>query len=277
MKFPRDLARRMWRALFGLACVLILAGPARAADIASDDPVPVKSRVAAERPAGRLLLREVYDVAGKKVVVEEYTDKEAIEEKPLVVPKRIPAAAARAQQERPTMLQDSQGYWYKQWADGTVQWCVECNQADAKAKATKVPCGTAAAQAPCQTCGEACDCGTGCACEDVRTGRVKVSNAGPTPVKVQRPIITPVDPKQRPVYASGPPVMGATFELAPMNGFPPTPVPITVYDERNGSSFVVPATPGYQTARRPQMSTGFAVRGPFGGGFSAGACASPGG
>ncbi|HYF01311.1 MAG TPA: hypothetical protein VEJ18_20480 [Planctomycetota bacterium] len=116
LKDPRPgVGQFLWRMAVGVALLLIFltltASIVKAADISSDDPpaVSVKDRAelraraaqslaevtreyeamkAAGRQPGRLLLREVYDLDGRKVGLEEYSDKPVAATK--AAPKKIP-------------------------------------------------------------------------------------------------------------------------------------------------------------------------------------------
>ncbi len=71
---------------------------------------------------GRLLLHEEYEYNGRRVGLDESTDRPATPEK------AVPPTQARTQAERPKYVQHpTTGLWWKQYADGSWEYCTECN------------------------------------------------------------------------------------------------------------------------------------------------------
>jgi hypothetical protein len=102
-------------AIIAAACLILCVGSVSGADISSDDPPPAKAA------QGRLLLREVYDLDGKKVAIDETTDKPAAAAKPKARPAKIPC--------------------------GTCGPACDCTSCDCDARAWNAACGAVPASA----------------------------------------------------------------------------------------------------------------------------------
>ncbi len=98
-----------------------------------DPPKPaVKPATSGNGP--RLLLREVYETdSGQRIGLDESTDR------PAKATKASPTPEAAAKAERPRYVQHpATGQWWKQYADGSWEYCSECNQQQAAPVATPV-------------------------------------------------------------------------------------------------------------------------------------------